>query len=78
MHNDGQMLVVQVRDNGRGLPEGFSIETTESLGLSIVRDLVTAQLSGTIHMEGHMEGDGGGGTRVELRVPVTALNRSVI
>ena len=78
MHNDGQMLVVQVRDNGRGLPDGFSIETTESLGLSIVRDLVTAQLSGTIHMEGHMEGDGGGGTRVELRVPVTALNRSVI
>ena len=57
-------LGVTVSDNGRGLPEGFSIETTTSLGLSIVRDLVRAQLGGTIEMVSD------GGTRVELSVPL--------
>ena len=33
-------LRVTVRDNGVGLPAGFSIDETTSLGLSIVRDLV--------------------------------------
>jgi two-component sensor histidine kinase len=47
--DDGQLLV-QVRDNGRGLPDGFSIEATTSLGLSIVRDLVCTQLAGRIEM----------------------------
>ncbi|MDP9071868.1 MAG: PAS domain-containing sensor histidine kinase [Actinomycetota bacterium] len=62
--NDGTTLVVEVRDNGRGLPEGFSIASTASLGLSIVRDLVTGQLGGTIQMSTD------GGTVVELRVPM--------
>jgi two-component sensor histidine kinase len=62
----GGTLVVAVRDNGRGLPEGFAIETTTSLGLSIVRDLVTGQLGGTIEMYTD------GGTVVVLRVPVAA------
>ncbi len=42
---------VVVRDNGCGLPEGFDIDQTRSLGLSIVRDLVRSQLGGTITME---------------------------
>jgi two-component system, sensor histidine kinase PdtaS len=46
-----ERLTVQVRDDGRGLPQGFDIERTASLGLSIVRDLVTSQLEGTIAME---------------------------
>ena len=44
-------LGVVVRDNGCGLPEGFDIDRTRSLGLSIVRDLVRSQLGGTIKME---------------------------
>ncbi|MGH9177459.1 MAG: sensor histidine kinase [Acidimicrobiales bacterium] len=64
LHNDGGELVVQVRDNGCGLPEGFSIERTATLGLSIVRDLVTGQLGGSIRMQTD------GGTVVELRVPL--------
>ncbi|MGH3371673.1 MAG: sensor histidine kinase, partial [Nocardioidaceae bacterium] len=64
LRNDGDELVVEVRDNGRGLPEGFSIEHTGTLGLSIVRDLVTGQLSGSIQM--HTDG----GTVVELRIPL--------
>ncbi len=57
-------LVVGVRDNGCGLPEGFDIDRTRSLGLSIVRDLVRSQLGGTISM------DSDGGTVVRLAIPV--------
>ena len=64
LRNDGIVVAVKVHDNGRGLPLGFSIETSEGLGLSIVRDLVIGQLGGTIEM--HHDS----GTRVELRVPL--------
>jgi two-component sensor histidine kinase len=66
--NDGRRLTLQVRDDGVGLPEGFDIEDTSSLGLSIVRDLVTTQLGGTIVMESR------GGTLVTLDIPVPALD----
>ena len=58
-------LGVVVRDNGCGLPEGFDIDQTRSLGLSIVRDLVRSQLGGTIKMETD------GGTVVRLDIPVS-------
>ncbi|MCU4185817.1 sensor histidine kinase [Acidiferrimicrobium sp. IK] len=57
-------LRVTVRDNGVGLPPGFVIEDTASLGLSIVRSLVGSQLGGTINMRTD------GGTIVELVIPV--------
>ncbi|MBV9659822.1 MAG: sensor histidine kinase [Acidimicrobiales bacterium] len=57
-------LSVLVRDNGVGLPDGFSIDDTSSLGLSIVRGLVGTQLGGTISMRTD------GGTVVELSVPL--------
>lgn len=56
---------VSVRDDGRGLDPSFDIERTTSLGLSIVRDLVRSQLSGTMQM-GPADG---GGTTVEIRLP---------
>ena len=65
----GDQLAVQVRDNGSGLPEGFSIEATTSLGLSIVRGLVNSQLGGTIKMYND------GGTVVEFVVPVSRSDR---
>jgi two-component system, sensor histidine kinase PdtaS len=61
-------LVVEVSDNGRGLPAGFSIDESTSLGLSIVRDLVRSQLGGRIVMRTD------GGTVVDVIVPT--LNRS--
>lgn len=57
-------LAVTVRDNGVGLPDGFSVEDTASLGLSIVRSLVGSQLGGTIAMRTER------GTVVELVIPV--------
>jgi two-component sensor histidine kinase len=57
-------LHLVVRDNGVGLREGFKIEDTGSLGLSIVRGLVGTQLGGTISMETEM------GTVVQLVIPL--------
>jgi two-component sensor histidine kinase len=61
--NDGTQLVVRVADNGVGLPAGFALDGS-TLGLTIVRALVTTDLDGTIAM------DSDGGTIVEVRVPV--------
>ncbi|MGH9188902.1 MAG: sensor histidine kinase [Acidimicrobiales bacterium] len=65
LDNDGAELVVQVRDDGVGLPEGFAMDDS-SLGLTIVRTLVTTDLGGTISMASD------GGTVIELRLPVGA------
>jgi two-component sensor histidine kinase len=70
-------LHVRVVDDGQGLPTGFSIEGTTSLGLSIVRSLVTSQLGGTIVMRSPATsrptgaGTGSGpGTEVVIEVPL--------
>ena len=64
LQNDGLELVVLVRDNGCGLSPDFAIGDTSSLGLSIVRDLVTGQLGGRIDMRTDH------GTTVELHIPI--------
>ena len=66
-HRDG-IATVEVRDNGAGLPEGFELEETTSLGLSIVRDLVRTQLSGTI-TSAPLDATEGGGTVMRVEVP---------
>jgi two-component sensor histidine kinase len=71
MANTGTELTVAVQDDGVGLPEGFDIEKSTSLGLSIVRDLVESQLEGDIGMVSLPESEGGG-TRVLISVPVRA------
>ncbi len=50
LENDGSRLRIQVRDDGVGLPAGFDVHATNTLGLSIVRDLVESQLGGTMSM----------------------------
>jgi two-component sensor histidine kinase len=60
---DGE-LVVDVVDDGAGLDEGFTLERSAGLGLSIVRALVTTELDGTIAMSGDA------GTRVHLTIPI--------
>ena len=59
-------LDVVVHDNGRGLPDGFSVEQSDRLGLQIVRTLVSAELDGSLEMRDAPEG----GTDVVLRVPI--------
>ncbi len=65
---NGHWAEAEIRDNGRGLPEDFSIEVPSSLGLSIVRDLVRNQLRGTLEMHS-VPLSSGGGTVVRVRVP---------
>ncbi len=66
--HDAKHYEVVVRDNGVGLPSSFDIDETRSLGLSIVRDLVRTQLSGTITMESDPR-TADGGTTVRLEIP---------
>ena len=41
---------IEVRDDGAGLPEQFTLEGSRGLGLSIVQALVTSELQGSIEM----------------------------
>jgi two-component sensor histidine kinase len=45
--NSGDELELTCADNGRGFPEGASIEAISSFGLTIIRDL-TKQISGSV------------------------------
>ena len=73
----GDDLVVRVRDNGRGLPDGFDADASDGLGLQIVRTLVTSELGGTLTMTSptaHGPADHPG-TEVVLRLPGAGLPR---
>jgi two-component sensor histidine kinase len=59
-------LVIQVVDDGVGLPSDFSLDTSRGLGLSIVHTLVTSELGGSIEMRDV------NGTQVNVRIPMKA------
>ena len=61
---DDDALVVDVVDDGVGLPEGFSVDASRGLGLSIVQSLVTTELGGSMEMRS------GPGTCVRLTIPL--------
>jgi two-component sensor histidine kinase len=68
--NDLNSLTLEVLDDGSGLPPGFDIDASESLGLSIVRDLVRSQLDGTITMRNRSVAQPGqSGTVVAIELP---------
>jgi two-component sensor histidine kinase len=64
LDRDDGHVEIEVRDNGAGLPEGFTIDSSRGLGLSIVQALVTSELMGSIEMIDDR------GTTVRVRVPV--------
>ena len=70
LSNDPDTLSIEVRDTGVGLPEGFSLSSSNSLGLSIVRTLVTTELGGAIAFRSDA------GTVVNLHVPRVADPRA--
>jgi two-component system, sensor histidine kinase PdtaS len=61
-------LTISVEDNGAGLPEGFSLDATTSLGLQIVRTLVETELGGRLSITPRP----GGGTAVAVDLPMAA------
>jgi two-component sensor histidine kinase len=56
-----------VRDDGRGLPADFDLESSANLGLAIVKTVVEDDLRGTLAFGGAS----GRGTTVTIRVPVS-------
>jgi two-component sensor histidine kinase len=50
LHREGESLVLEMRDDGVGLPPQFSLDTSASLGLQIVQTLVTQDLEGRFDM----------------------------
>jgi two-component sensor histidine kinase len=65
-HRERRELHVSVADTGVGLPPGFDLETSERLGLQIVRTLATGELRGSIEMHSRKAG----GTKATLVVPL--------
>jgi two-component sensor histidine kinase len=61
-----EVLTVVVRDDGRGLPAGFSLADSTRLGLKIVRTLVEGELRGSIDLEP----TSGAGTAARLVIPL--------
>lgn len=63
---------MEIADDGVGFPEDLVEASANSLGLAIVRDLVTTQLDGGITFDRAR----GGGALVRLRIPVLTNSRS--
>jgi two-component sensor histidine kinase len=61
-----EQLTVTVSDSGAGIPPGFDLENTSSLGLQIVRTLVVAELGGRLSIAPRS----GGGTVAVVDLPV--------
>jgi two-component sensor histidine kinase len=70
---DGTDLAVRVRDDGRGLPEGFDPAASNGLGLQIVRILVVSELGGALLMRTPEGADTG--TEAVLTLPGAARRR---
>jgi two-component sensor histidine kinase len=67
VHRFRKQLHVTVADTGKGLPEGFRLDSSDRLGLQIVRTLITGELRGSIELRDRT----GGGTEAVLVVPLT-------
>jgi two-component sensor histidine kinase len=66
VQRQGRDLYVRVTDTGKGLPDDFELDTSERLGLQIVRTLVAGELRGTIVIHPGRPV----GTQAELVVPL--------
>jgi two-component system, sensor histidine kinase PdtaS len=72
LSRDDRQLVVDVVDDGVGLPPGFSLEQSGGLGLSIVHTLVASELGGKIELLSDR------GTRVHLTIPVRKIGTAML
>jgi len=68
------VLTVQILDDGTGLPERFSLDSSDRLGLQIVRTLVEAELDASLEVSRRDAEQPG--TAVTLRIPLSRRERS--
>jgi two-component sensor histidine kinase len=57
--------VLLIEDDGQGLPKGFQLEQSKSLGLKIIRTVVESDLKGTFTLEDKFSG----GTLATVKIP---------
>ncbi|TDD64433.1 ATPase [Actinomadura darangshiensis] len=67
----GPRLVTIVADDGVGLPDDFDVESSNSLGLQIVRTLIVGELGGRLDFRPRP----GGGTEVVVDIPLDHNHR---
>lgn len=71
-HPDGATLFISVLDDGVGLPDGWSLETCEGLGLSVTRERIAGlHPNGNSSFSVHSRQQGG--TAVEIKLPLRTL-----
>ena len=63
----GSGLEVVVADDGHGMPADFDVETSQGLGLQIVRTLLHSELDASLTMRVPE----GGGTEFLIRLPLS-------
>jgi two-component sensor histidine kinase len=56
LQQEGPQIVVTVSDDGRGLPDDFTLHQNNGLGLQIARTLVEKDLDGALKLERSPEG----------------------
>ncbi len=56
LRDEGDRVMISVDDDGAGLPEGFDLVDTPSLGLQIVRTLAEDDLKGSFELRGRDNG----------------------
>ncbi len=62
---DEEMIRIRIRDNGRGIPEGFDWKNAKSLGLHLVQ-MLSRQLKGSVELSRD------GGTEFAISIPARA------
>lgn len=67
-HREESAIAITVEDNGQGLPEGFDLQKTMSIGFSIIQTIVKIDLGGTLQIR-----DTGHGTKADIIIPLTSL-----
>ena len=72
IERENSSLALRVVDDGAGLPEGFELEGSHGLGLSIVRTLVTTELGGEISIDRGKGSADRPGTVVTLNMPINS------
>lgn len=50
-HMAQNVLEIHVSDDGVGLPEGFDVRNTSTVGIPLVSQIVRRQLQGSVHYE---------------------------
>lgn len=63
LRREGADAVIAVEDNGQGLPEDFNVESTDSLGMQLIKAL-------TLQLKGRLTVSSNGGTSFQVNFPV--------